>query len=186
MSDEMNDPFAWAGAPDDDLAQVLAHDGHRWTNRLTGVLAILIVFVGGAAAGSWNAGRSSAAAATGSFAQFASLRSQFQALRSDSATVGAGSLGVDASGGAASGVGTFAGGSIRGTVILIDAAHHKIYVRGSDGTTTAISTSPATTALARTPLDLAALRTGTTVSIDGTTGSDGTVAATSITLETKQ
>ena len=177
MSDDTHDPFAWAGRPDDDLASALEHNGHRWTNRLTPLLAILIVFVGGIAVGGWNAQRS-ASSATGSFAQFAALRSQFQGFGQDTATVTGGAFGAGPSAAATS------GSAMNGTVVLVDAAHHKLYIRGTDGTTTAISTSGTTSALTSTRLDLTKIATGTSVSVDGTTGSDGTVAATSITLET--
>ena len=206
MSDTPNDPFEWAGEPTDDLAAMLHHGSYRWSNRLTTVLAVLLVFVGGAAAGTWYQQYTAQNSASAAISQFASLRSQFQGLRvgtGGAASSGAGgggfsgfggTSGANAAGGFAGGGGTAGGGSggsatgtatVQGTVILVDAPHHKVYLKLADGTTTAVSTSSFTKALAATTLDLTTLKTGTTVSVDGTTGSDGTVAATSITLETK-
>ncbi len=197
MSDTPNDPFEWAGEPTDDLAAMLHHGSYRWSNRLTTVLAVLLVFVGGAAAGTWYQQYTAQNSASAAISQFASLRSQFQGLRGGTggaASSGAGGGGFSGFGGT-SGGGAAAGGgfggsgtgaaTVQGTVILVDAPHHKVYLKLADGTTTAVSTNSFTKALAATTLDLTTLKTGTSVSVDGTTGSDGTVAATSITLETK-
>lgn len=197
MSDTPNDPFEWAGEPTDDLAAMLHHGSYRWSNRLTTVLAVLLVFVGGAAAGTWYQQYTAQNSASAAISQFASLRSQFQGLRGGTggaASSGAGGGGFSGFGGT-SGGGAAAGGgfggsgtgaaTVQGTVILVDAPHHKVYLKLADGTTTAVSTNSFTKALTATTLDLTTLKTGTSVSVDGTTGSDGTVAATSITLETK-
>ncbi len=173
------DPFEWTGTPDDDLADMLHRGAYRWSNRFTVVLTALLIFALGSAAGIWYQQRSGAAAAT------SALTSTFSRLRSQFAGGGLGGFGSDTStaGGGFGATTPTATTAVSGAVVLVDKANRKIYVKASDGTTTAVSADAQTTV--QTAGTLASLKTGAQVTVNGTTGSDGTVAATTITVEKK-
>lgn len=173
------DPFEWAGTPDDDLADMLHRGAYRWSNRFTVVLSALLVFATGASAGIWYQQRSGTSAAS------AAISSQFSRIRSQFATGGFGAFGAaDTTTAGAAGLGTSASTpAVTGDVVLVDAAHHKVYVKTSDGSTTAVSTDTST--IVQSSSTLASVKSGAHVTVNGTTGSDGTVAASTITVEQK-
>ncbi len=72
------------------------------------------------------------------------------------------------------------GGGTTGQIKLIDGTN--IYVADSQGNTVKVSTTPSSTISVSQPSSLSTLQVGDSVVVRGTTGSDGTVAATSITV----
>ncbi len=173
------DPFEWAGAADDDLADMLHRGAYRWSNRFTVVLGVLLVFAIGASAGIWYQQRNGTAAAS------SAITSQFSRLRSQFAAGGFGGFGAsfDTATAGLGGATTTATPAVTGSVVLVDAPNHKVYVRATDGTTTVVSTDARTTIQAASTI--ASVKIGAQVSVNGTTGSDGTVAAATITVEHK-
>jgi hypothetical protein len=77
-------------------------------------------------------------------------------------------------GGAASG----AGGATSGTVKLIDGAN--IYITNSAGTIVKVATTPQSQISISAPGAVTAVKPGDTVTVTGSTGSNGTVTATSV------
>ena len=71
------------------------------------------------------------------------------------------------------------GGGTTGQIKLVDGSN--IYVVDAQGNTVKVSTTPSSTISTSQPSTLSALQLGDTVVVRGTTGSDGTVTATSIT-----
>ncbi len=110
----------------------------------------------------------------GGAGSFAALAQQFGGA---GAALGAG--GGGAGGGGAGGGGAGFGGGTTGQIKLIDGTN--IYVVDSQGNTVKVSTTPSSTISTSQPSTLSALQLGDNVVVRGTTGSDGTVTATSIT-----
>ena len=84
-----------------------------------------------------------------------------------------------AGGGGAGGGGAGFGGGTTGQIKLVDGTN--IYVVDAQGNTVKVSTTPSSTISTSQPSTLSALQLGDNVVVRGTTGSDGTVTATSIT-----
>lgn len=106
------------------------------------------------------------------------------------AAAGAGAAGTGASagtgrnfrsflGGTGGGAGGAAGGAVSGTVKLIQG--NTIYVEESNGDIATVTTSGTTTVRVSSTSTLSSLTPGTTVTVLGSAGTDGSVAATSIT-----
>lgn len=158
---------------DDDLAAALAKAAPRhWWNRGTIVLGALVLIAGGFIGGiqaqkAWG----TSTAATG---------------RAGAFTGGAGRTG---------GYGNFAGGgqfggagqnggaaaptATTGTVKLVDG--DTIYVTTADGTTVIVKTTGKTTVSTAAKGSIKDVKAGQTVTVQGATGSDGSVTATSVT-----
>jgi hypothetical protein len=167
--DLAEDPFA------DDLADRLdAAAPRRWAGRTTVALAGLVLLVGGFLAGTQVEKRwgkldaASSSTTTNPFAAFAQGR-----------TGGTGTGGTG-TGGAGTGAGT--GGAARGTtgtVKLVDGT--TVYLTTSSGQTVIVKTSGSTTVEVAQAGSLKDLAPGATVTVQGQTGSDGSVSATRIT-----
>ena len=157
------DPF------DDDLAEQLEQRAPRFTpNRLTLVLAAALLVVAGFVGGSlsqkqWGGGSTTPAnpftAARGGPSGFPGL----------GASGGPGGFGGQAS----------AAASITGTVKLVDGT--TVYIVTSDGRVITVKTSGSTSVQVAQKGSLADLSAGSTVTISGEAGADGTVTASTIT-----
>jgi hypothetical protein len=82
-----------------------------------------------------------------------------------------------------SGTGTASGsgsGATTGKVVVVDGTN--IYVTDASGTPVKVSTDASTKVSASTPAAVGQIKTGDTVTVQGTVGSDGTTAAKSITI----
>jgi hypothetical protein len=158
--DLATDPF------DDDLTEQLAERApRRLANRGTFVLGVLVLLVGGFVAGAqvqkhW--GTAPAAQASNPFGNFP--------------RTGASGFPGAAPGAVAGGGG---GGATTGTVKLVDG--NTVYIQTADGNTVTIKTSGTTSVQVSQAGSLKDLKAGATVSVEGQTGSDGTVTATRIT-----
>ncbi len=143
----------------------------RITTPVTRGLLVLIVlslgFLGGAWVDRWQRPSSS------STSSLSSLISQFR-------RGGAGGSGAaGAAGGAAAFFGGGGGGATTGTVQLIDGKN--VYIQDSAGDDIKVTTTPGTKVTISKPGTVGQLSVGSTVSVSGTTSSDGTsIAATSI------
>ena len=84
-------------------------------------------------------------------------------------------------GGAGGGGGTGARNATTGTVKLVDGT--TVYITTADGETVTVKTSGTTTVRTEQATALADVPVGATVSIQGTTGTDGTVTATQVTVQ---
>jgi hypothetical protein len=80
--------------------------------------------------------------------------------------------------GAAAGTAGAGGGATSGTVKLIDGSN--IYITDSTGTTVKIATTPQSQISITAPGAVTAIKPGDTVTVTGSTGSDGTVTATNV------
>ena len=165
--DEPADPFA------DDLdAQLAARAPGRWFNRATLVLAglalLAVGFLGGAQVQK-HFGAVPAGATQG---------------QQGGAFVGDGAFGAGGVGGAGgrnqSGNGgqTATASTRTGTVKLVDG--NTVYIQTSDGQTVIVHTNGSTSVQLTQAGSLADLTPGTQVSVEGTTGSDGSVTATKV------
>ena len=161
--DLRDDPFA------DDLSeQLVARAPRRYASRATAVLAGVLLMVGGFVAG-------------------AQVQRHWGGSASPAATPGGGTRGGGGAGpaagpaaggaGAPGGTGRQAGNTITGTVQLVDGT--TVYIKTADGQVVTVQTS-ATTAV-QVAGSIKDLPAGATVSITGQTGTDGSVAATTIT-----
>jgi hypothetical protein len=174
--DLADDPFA------DDLAERLdAVAPRRWLNRTTVALAGLVLLVGGFVAGAqvqkhWGT-QTSASANRGTFGNGTNpfAGGNFPGLTGRGGTGGTGNGGTG-NGGTGTGTG---GGATTGTVKLVDGT--TVYITTSDGQTVIVKTGPSTTVNLNQAGTLKDLAPGATVSIQGQTGSDGSLSATSIT-----
>ena len=157
---------------DDDLATLLAKREHARPNRLTWVLLVLLVLAVGFAGGAFVEKRNSSSS---------SGLPDFAALRGGGDFAGGGAFpGGALPGGATPGGGTLvtSGAVTTGTVKLVDGT--SLYITDADGNTVKVivpETVPVTTQSETSLGDLAA---GSTVIIQGETGDDGTVTATSV------
>lgn len=160
------DPF------DDDLADQLEQRAPRFTpNRLTLVLAAALLVVAGFVGGSLSQkqwGDSGGTTPTNPFAAGGPRNGA-------SAFPGAGPSGLPGGfGGQAS-----AASSITGTVKLVDGT--TVYIVTGDGRVITVKTSGSTSVQVAQKGSLADLSAGSTVTISGETGADGTVTASTIT-----
>ena len=156
-----DDPFA------DGLSERLAEAApRRWRTRTTVVLACLVLLVGGFAGG---------------------LEVQKHWGSTGTATTGAGlgATGFPQSGagpgfgnGQAASGGT-AANTTSGTVKLVDG--DTVYITTSDGRTITVKTSGSTTVQTTQGGSISDLATGSTVTVQGQTGSDGSISASTIT-----
>jgi hypothetical protein len=168
--DLSEDPFA------DDLSERLdAVAPRRWANRttvaLTGLVLLVAGFVGGAQVQKhWG----TPAAGTGGRATnpFANATANPFAGGNFGGT-GRTGTGTGATGGTRGAAGT------TGTVKLVDGT--TIYLTTSDGQTLIIKTTPSTTVNVNQPGALKDLTPGATVTVQGQTGSDGSISASTIT-----
>lgn len=158
---------------DDDLAeQLAARAPKRWANRATVVLAGLVLLVGGFLGGvqvQKHFGKSSAQT-NNPFANSAAARNALGRFGgTGTGQGGTGQTGATGQGGT--------GAATTGTVKLVDGT--TVYIQTASGDTVTVKTGSNTSVQVNGALkDLA---TGSTVSIQGQTGTDGTVTATSIT-----
>jgi hypothetical protein len=174
----------------DGLAEELAHAApKRWWNRGTVVLAGLVLLAGGFVGGvqvqkNWGStqSRGSGFPAGG----FAAGAANGGAGRYGGGTGrgGAGAYGGGAfqPGGGASpqgGTATAASSGTTGTVKLVDGS--TIYVQTPDGNLVTVNTNGKTTVSAASTSTLKSVKAGQKVTVQGATGSDGSVTATSVT-----
>jgi hypothetical protein len=159
--DLTSDPFA------DDLADELEASAPRpaatrTTLALSAAVLIVAGFIGGVLVqknyGTNNSGANAAANALASFAA-------------------RGGFGNGGGGGGFGNGGGGGGSTTTGTIKLVDGT--TIYITTADGSVVTVKTSSTTTVQATVPLT--SLKAGATVSVTGTTGSDGTVTATRVT-----
>jgi len=148
----------------------------RGATRLT--IALLVCFaisagflVGVLVQKDHGSSSSSTSAASG----FAALAQQFGGSFPGGAPGGAGA------GGVATGT---SGATTTGQVKLVDGTN--VYVVDAQGKTTKVATTSTSKISTAQPSALSALKAGDTVTVVGTTGSDGTVTATSITSDGTQ
>ncbi len=156
------DPF------DDDLGEQLESRAPRpKITKVTVVLAGALLLVAGFVGGSLSQKHWGTPTSSNPFANLANARG-----------TGAFPGGVGASGAAGfTGRGTGAGTPITGTVKLVDGT--TVYVVTSDGTVVVVKTGTTTTVSAASTLS--ALTAGSSVTVTGQTGSDGSVTASAIT-----
>ncbi len=151
-------------AESDDLATLLQRREHARPTRLTWVLLTLLVltagFIGGAFAGQ-RLGNSTSSGNSG-FTMPAGMPTSFPS----------GALFPGAAGGGAAPSGT------TGTVKLVDGRN--LYLTDSSGNTVKVIVPSTVTVTSQQAVDLADLAAGATVLVDGETGADGTVTATSV------
>jgi Domain of unknown function (DUF5666) len=175
----------------DGLAEELAHAApKRWWNRGTVVLAGLVLlgggFVGGlqvqknygtpARATGFPAGFTAGGGA-GRYGGGAAGRGGAGAYGQTGGGFGQGAQGAQgAQGGAAA-----ASSGTTGTVKLVDGS--TIYVQTADGNVVTVNTSGKTTVSAASKSTIKSIKAGQKVTVQGTAGSDGTVAATSVTTQ---
>jgi DNA-binding beta-propeller fold protein YncE len=151
--------------------RLLGAGGNPLALALLGVLLIACGFIGGVLV---EKGETSSSSST------AGLASRFAALR------GGGTTGATRSS-AAGGAGGFfgagaekAGRPTAGTVAYLDGS--TLYVTNSEGNTIKVKTSPATSVNKTVTSSVKGIHPGETVTITGSTGSDGAVSAESISV----
>jgi hypothetical protein len=155
------DPFA------DGLSERLAGAApRRWRTRTTAVLACLVLLVGGFAGGlevqkQWGSSATTTATA-----------------RPGGGGFGQGGAGYGLGNGQTANAGT-AANTTTGTVKLVDG--NTIYITTSDGRTITVKTSGSTTVQTSQGGSLSDLSNGSSVTVQGQTGSDGSISASTIT-----
>jgi hypothetical protein len=177
MSDEATTSLLDEPVGDDDLAGLLAARAPRRglpkaTAVLVGAALVAAGFIGGiqvekgqnssSGTGGGRAGAFGGAGAAGSTAAANRFRGFF-------------------GGGGGGGAG---GGSVAGTVKLVQG--NTIYVQEANGNIATVTTTGSTTVQASTKSSVSSLTPGTTVTVQGSAGSDGSVAATTITASSSQ
>jgi hypothetical protein len=173
--DLSQDPFV------DDLAEQLeAVAPRRWVSRTTVALAGLVLLVAGFVGGAqveknWGTpnGASNRPAPFASGNPFAGFGGRF------GGTAGGGTADSGTAGGGAARGGQNGGGETTGTVKLVDG--NTVYITTPQNQTVIVKTTGSTTVNVAQPGSLKDLAPGTAVTIQGQTGSDGSVNATSIT-----
>jgi hypothetical protein len=183
--DLSRDPFA------DDLAEQLeAVAPRRWASRTTVALAGLVLLVAGFVGGAqveknWGTPNSTSnrPAPFASGNPFAGFGGRFGGGAGGGAAGGGAATGGIArggqNGGGQNGGGSNGGGDTTGTVKLVDG--DTVYITTPQGQTVIVKTTGSTTVNVAQPGSLKDLAPGTAVTIQGQTGSDGSVNATSIT-----
>ncbi|HKT03976.1 MAG TPA: DUF5666 domain-containing protein [Rugosimonospora sp.] len=162
-----SDPFA------DDLSDQLAERAtKRYATRTTVILGALALLVVGFLAGAqvqkhWGTGTTAAGNGFGNLTQPRTGASGFP---------GFGGFGNQAGGNSSTGG---SGSATTGTVKLVDGT--TVYLQTADGNTVTVKTSGSTSVQVSQAGSLKDLKAGATVSVDGQTGSDGSVTATRIT-----
>jgi hypothetical protein len=176
--DLSEDPFA------DDLSERLdAVAPRRWTSRTTLALSGIVLLVGGFVGGAqvqkhWGT-TSSSTASPGFVLPSGNPFAGGNFGRGGTGTGGTGTGGNGTGGARTGGTGGAGGGGTTGTVKLVDGT--TVYLTTPDGQTVIVKTTPSTTVNVNQPGSLTDLAPGATVTIQGQTGSDGSVNATSIT-----
>ncbi len=161
---ELTDPL------DDDLERELAAKApRRWVNKVTLVLAGLLLVIGGFVAGSLVQKNS------GSTPTSAAAPGGLTAGRAGSGGFGGGQ------GGAGGQAGTRPGAATTGTVKLVNGT--TIYITTSSGETVTVKTTDDTKVSVSQSSTLKNIKAGSTVTIQGQTASDGTVTATTVTAQ---
>ncbi|MFI5896741.1 hypothetical protein ACIA5D_42245 [Actinoplanes sp. NPDC051513] len=185
------DAGAGAGADfrDDGLAQELAKAApKKWWNKATIVLGAVVLLVGGFVGG-LQAQKQWGTASSGSGNRAASGFPGAGAGRYGS---GAGAYGFPGGGnlpgggtgqGTGSGQATAAAAGTTGTVKLVDGT--TIYVQTPDGNVVTVKTDGKTTVSTAKKGKVADVKAGQSITVQGATGSDGTVTATSVTAQPK-
>jgi hypothetical protein len=163
------DPF------DDDLAERLEARAPFQFTRTTVVLAGLVLVVAGFVGGVLVQQNYGTTGNTNGAANFnpAALASR--------AAAGGFRGGTNAGGNG--GAGTGGGAATSGTITLVDGT--TVYVTTSTGDVVIVKTSASTTVQSQQTLAVKDLKVGTSVTVRGTTASDGSVTATSITSQAK-
>jgi hypothetical protein len=174
----------------DGLAEELAHAApKRWWNRGTVVLAGLVLLAGGFVGGlqvqkNWGSTQSgNTGFPAGGFGAGAGRYGGGTGRAGAGAYGGGGAVGGaqgGASGGAQPGAATASSGTI-GTVKLVDGS--TIYVLTQDGNLVTVNTDGKTTVSAASKSTLKSIKAGQKVTVQGATGSDGSVTATSVTTQ---
>jgi hypothetical protein len=150
--------------------RLLGAGGNPLALALLGVLMIACGFIGGVLV---EKGQSSSSSTPTGVAS--SLAARFRALR------GGGGAGSGAGGGGvASGAGAGFTRPTAGTVAYL--AGSTLYVTNAEGNTVKVKTSAATSVTKTVNASLKAIHPGETVTVTGTTGSNGTVSAESISV----
>lgn len=168
-------------APDSDLAAALAAAAPRcWFNRTTLVLGGLVLLVGGFLGGvqaQQHWGVTTPAAGTGRNGGFAGFPGGFAGNAGRGGTPGSASGGATAPGAASGGA---ASDTTTGTVKLVDGT--TLYVQTSGGDTVTVKTDGATKVRTTQPGSLKKLKAGQKVAVQGSAPTDGTIAATTVTV----
>jgi hypothetical protein len=165
-----------AEAADDDLERELAaHAPRQRVNRITFVLAGLLLVIGGFIAGSLVqkgiGGTGNSGATTASNGRSGNF---------GGGGFGAGS-GPRGGTGQASGTGAPSGAGTTGTVKLVDGT--TIYLTTAAGEVVTVKTTGTTKVSTTQAGSLKNLKAGATVTVQGQTGADGTVTATTVTAQ---
>lgn len=159
---------------DDDLTAVLTRRPRAKLPSLTLVLAAIVVasagFLGGALVGK-HYGSSSSGNLAVAFSRLAGARA--------SASAGSGGTGSGSGSGFGGRAGLFGGGNATvGTIKLIDDG--TVYVQTTAGDIVQVTTSAGTRVTVSSTIPVKDLRPGETVIVEGSKGSSGAIAATSI------
>jgi hypothetical protein len=173
----------------DDLADELAHAApKRWWNKGTVVLAAVVLLVGGFVGGlqaQKNWGTTATTAGNGGNQNRAGYGGTGRAgygnfgggLFPGGAAQGGAAQGGVAPGG--TGTAAAAAAATTGTVKLVDGS--TIYVQTADGNVVTIKTDGKTTVSAASKSTVKSVKAGQSITVEGSTASDGTVTATSVT-----
>jgi hypothetical protein len=185
---------------EDSLAEELAHAApKRWWNRGTVVLAGLVLLAGGFVGGlqaqkHWGTATTAGGGGFAGAGGAAAGRYGGGAGRTGAGAYGFGGggfgqgAGGTGQGGTGQGTGTGTGSGaaataaaagVTGTVKLVDGS--TIYVQTSDGNVVTVDTTKKTAVAAASKSTLGSIKAGQTITVQGATGSDGKVAATSVT-----
>lgn len=173
-----DDPFG-----DDDLESKLQARAPFPVTRLTAGLAGLVLVVAGFLGGvlvQKNFGTASSSNSNSGLTP-ASLASRAAAFGNFGNRGGGGTGGTGTGGTGTGGAGTGTGAPTTGKITLVDGT--TVYVTTSTGDVVIIKTNSSTTVRADQTLTLKQLTVGSTVTVTGTTASDGSVTATSITQQ---
>ncbi len=145
------------------------------------MLAVLLAacgFIGGVLVEKGQQSPSSPSAASGAAAAFAS---RFRGLGGGSSSTGTSSTGASSTGASSSGAAGFPSGFTRptaGTVAYLEGS--TLYVTNSEGNTVKVSTSAGTTVNKTVSSSVTGIHPGETVTVTGTTGSNGAISAETI------
>jgi hypothetical protein len=176
---EPTDENDWLEEPEElpprPRTRLLGTGGNPMFLALLSVLLIACGFIGGVLVEKGETASSSAGGAA------SSLASRFAALRGGSASAGARAAGAAAGGfGAFAGAGAGATRPTAGTVAYL--AGSTLYVTNSEGNTLKVTTSPGTSVTKTVKASVAGIHPGETVTVTGTSGSNGALSAESISV----